>query len=289
MTLLSTIQTVCKEIGLPVPETVIGNTDSTVRQMLAFLEREGKEVRSMWRWPFLNREYTWTLTSGTANYAFNTDYDYQCFRSHWDRTNQWELIGPISEAEWQMIKSGITSTSPRRRFRIKGVADGQIFIDPTPTSSGDTLVLEYQSLNWIRPKTWTASTSFAASSYTFYNGNYYQTTVGGVTGSTAPTHTSSSASDGGITWTYYSGTYETYTADTDVALLSEPNLELGLQWRFRREKALDWEAHRADAQDSWRRISMNKKGSRILSLTAPRDDYLISERNIPDTGYGQEP
>lgn len=289
MTLLSIVETVCKETGLPVPTSVIGNTDATVKQMLAFLEREGKEVRDQWRWPELNREYTWTLVTDQASYAFPDDHDYQIFRSHWDRSNQWELLGPVTEQEWQWIKSGLGTTSPRKRFRIKGVADKQIFIDPTPTSSdnGNTLVLEYQSLTWIRPKTWVTSTTFAAGSYCFYNGNIYTTTLGGVTGATAPTHASGSASDGTVSWTYSSDPYETFTADTDVCVLDENRLALGVQWRFRREKGLEWQSFRFDSESSWKRASTSKKGSKVLSLVPTRTGHLISERQLPDTGYGE--
>lgn len=280
------MQTICKELSLPVPTSVINNTDATVTQLLAFLERAGKEARSDYRWPEMNREFTWTLVNGQANYAFNADYEYQAFRTHWDRTNKWELIGPVSEQEWQWIKSGVITSTPRRRFRIKGVADNQIFIDPTPSSDGNTLVLEYQSMNWIRPKTWAASTAFAAGSYCFYNGNYYSTTLGGVTGATAPTHTSGSQSDGGITWAYYSGIYDTFTADTDVPLLNDNCLVMDVKWRFRHEKQLEWQSFRKDAEDSWRKHSMDKKGSEVLTLTPSRTNFLITTRNVPDTGYG---
>lgn len=290
MTILSVIQTVCKELSLTAPSAVVGSTDLTVIQLLAFAEREGKETRNKWRWPQLNREFTWTLAASQANYAFNTDYDYQVFCTHWDRSQYWQLVGPVSEQEWQALKSGVVTTTPRREFRIKGAADRQIYIHPTPTSSdnGLTMVFEYQSKNWIRPKTWAASTTFAAGAYCFYNGNYYSTTLGGVTGSTAPTHTSSSASDGVVTWAYYSGLYDTFLADTDVSLLDEDILALGTKWRFRKDKGLEFESFKRDAEESWKRSSHAQKGNKVLSLNSIIRSPLLSELNIPETGWGEE-
>ncbi len=285
MSLLTIVQTACRKLSLPVSETVIGNTDATIKQMLYLLEEAGKDARDKWRWPQLTKEHTWTLTDGTANYAFPADTDYHIFKTHWDRTNYWELMGPLTAQEWQQIKSGLSAAPPRKRFRVKGMADAQIFIDPTPGSSdaGNTLVLEYQSLSWIRPVTWTATTAFDAGAYCFYNGNYYTTTLGGTTGSTAPTHTSSSASDGGVTWTYSSAAYEVFTADDDVCWLDETTLTRDLEWRFRREKGLEWESFRADCEDAWKRKSMARTGSKILSLAPMGTGYLITDRNIPDT------
>jgi hypothetical protein len=288
MTILSTIQQVCKELSLTPPTQIIGSTDVRVKQLLAFAEVEGKDVRNQWAWPQLNREFTWTLVTDQANYAFNSDYDYQVFSTHFDRSNYWRLVGPTTPSEWQLLKSGISTATARSYFRIKGVADREIFIHPTPSSSqnGNTLVFEYQSLSWVRPKTWTASTAFAAGTYCFYNGNIYSTTVGGVTGSTAPTHTSGTSSDGGVSWAYYSGAYETFLADTDVSLLDENILARGIKWRWRRENKLDYEEFRRDAEAAWKRAATAKKGTRALSLVPQRGFQLLSNANISDGNYG---
>lgn len=284
MTLLTVIQTATKELGLPVPTTVINNSDATVKQLLALAEREGKEVRTRWKWPQLNREFTFTLVNNQANYAFNDDYDYQASETHWDRTNKRELFGPMSESEWQVLKSGIATAGINRRYRVKGIADKQIYIDPTPTAT-DTLVFEYQSANWIRPKTWVTATAFAAGAYCFNDGNWYSTTAGGTTGATAPTHTTGSASDGTVSWIYSSALYETFVADSDISLLDENLLCLGLQWRFRRDKGLEYAELRKDSEAAWSRAATARRGSRVLSLAPKRTSYLITSRNIPDTGY----
>lgn len=49
---------------------------------------------------------------------------------------------------------------------------------------------------------WAASTSYAANDVIRWNGNYYQVTSAGTSGTTAPTHTTGSASNGSATLTY---------------------------------------------------------------------------------------
>lgn len=50
--------------------------------------------------------------------------------------------------------------------------------------------------------TWAATTAYALNAYAYANGNVYQATVAGTSGSTAPSHTSGTATDGTVTWTY---------------------------------------------------------------------------------------
>jgi len=64
--LLQIVQSVCDEVGLPRPISVTGNTDQTVRQLLALANREGKELSSRTSnnegWPALRKEHTFALT-----------------------------------------------------------------------------------------------------------------------------------------------------------------------------------------------------------------------------------
>jgi hypothetical protein len=109
-----------------------------------------------------------------------------------------------------------------------------LLISPTPSAAqnGDVIIFEYIADRNVRPRTWATGVVYAANSYTFYNGNYYQTTAGGTTGATAPTHTSGSVSDGGVTWTYYNGPYSDFLADTDETVFNQKTLELGMLERF---------------------------------------------------------
>ncbi|MBO9431601.1 hypothetical protein [Sulfitobacter sp. R18_1] len=56
--------------------------------------------------------------------------------------------------------------------------------------------------------TWTTGEAVLENEWRKYGGNYYIADVAGTTGATAPTHTSGSISDGGVTWTYRTFTRE---------------------------------------------------------------------------------
>lgn len=96
---------------------------------------------------------------GQAAYALPTDFGYFMSQTFWDRAFRWQLLGPIDAQEWQVLKSGISPTGPRRRFRIYN----NIFnIDPVPgfssSDNGSIEVAEYYSNGWCQSTGGTAGT-----------------------------------------------------------------------------------------------------------------------------------
>lgn len=287
MSLLSTIQAVCNEVGIPEPTSVIDSTDRAVIQLLSIAHRVGNDLRQH-LWAELTRQHSFTLTSGTASYALPVDFDQAYYNTHWNQDEVWPLNGPYSPSDWAELTNGLVSAGITNNFRLKGYTASQFFIYPTPDSgnAGQTLVYEYQSKNWVRPRIWTASTVYAAGSYTFYNGNYYSTTLGGTTGSTPPTHTSSSASDGGVSWTYYSGLYSEYLADTDCSHLDEFLVGLGVQWNYLAAKGLPY-LHLKEKYEKDKRSALPKlPGGGVIDLLGNYGEDVNRFFNTPDTGYG---
>jgi hypothetical protein len=156
----------------------------------------------------------------------------------------------MTEQEYAEIQGFGLNTAVYQRFQIRGITNSELLISPTPSGgySGDIIIFEYIADRSVRPVTWTTATAFAANSYCFYNGNYYQTTAGGTTGATAPTHTSGSVSDGGVTWTYYNGAYNEFLANTDRSIFQEKLLEQGVLERFAEIHGLDSIRPRFDVQ-----------------------------------------
>ena len=170
MTLLSLIGDIADEIGFAAPTTVIGSTDETAIQMLALSNRGGKQLarrgKGIGGWALLQTEHTFTTVNGTAEYALPSDFEALIDDTLWDRANFWKLKGPVSPQEWQMIKSGVLASSagPRRRVRIKKSASSNVkalFVDPTPSTTGDTLVFEYLSNSWCQSSGGTAQSAWA--------------------------------------------------------------------------------------------------------------------------------
>jgi hypothetical protein len=107
---------------------------------------------------------TQTATStGTATYSFSqisypmpSDYDHAINQTFWDRNYRWQMLGPLTPQEWQVLKSGIAPTGPRIRFRIEG---NSFMVDPYPNSV-TTLAFEYISNGWCASVGGTAQSSW---------------------------------------------------------------------------------------------------------------------------------
>jgi hypothetical protein len=100
---------------------------------------------------------TYTGTSQVViardTFALPEDFKWYINATMWDRTNHWELIGPISPQvdEWQ--RSGIVTQGPRKRWRQVGLPNTCWRIWPPPTATTDyptTLVFEYNSAYWVQ-------------------------------------------------------------------------------------------------------------------------------------------
>lgn len=99
--------------------------------------------------------FTGTSPVVIAQDTFNIPNDFKWFlnQTMWDRTNHWQLIGPVSPQidEWQ--RSGIVTVGPRKRWRQVGIPDQCWRIWPPPTATTDypsTLVFEYVTDYWAR-------------------------------------------------------------------------------------------------------------------------------------------
>lgn len=92
-----------------------------------------------------------SITFAQDLYPLPLDLERPINRTHWDRTNHWELIGPISPQVDEWIRSGIVTTGPRRRFRMIGNLPYafRIWPPPTATDSPATLALEYVTKFWV--------------------------------------------------------------------------------------------------------------------------------------------
>lgn len=240
-TLLELLQDAAGELGIQQPIQIIGNLDAQIIQLLALAQREGLEFASAATgdggWPQMRKEHTFLTVDGQAAYDFPEDLQFFLVETDWDRTNRWQLLGPLSAQEWQVLKSGITVVGPRKRFRIM---DGQMYLDPTPSASdaGCTIAYEYISTGWCE----------------------------------------SAAGDPQTRW----------AADTDTYVLDENCFVLGVKWRFLRAKGLDYTEEKSSYDLAVERAKSRAGSGRSLSINSQATGMrLLSNANIPDTGFGQ--
>lgn len=250
MSIATVIQNVADEAGYTVESNILTSTETTTKQLLAIANRINRDIFEAYPWPKCFASGAITLVNGQATYQLPAAFSYYHYETFWNSSTRWRVLGPMTEQEYAEIRGFGLNTTVYQRFQIRGISNSELLISPTPGASysGDIIIFEYIADRSVRPKTWTSTTSFGANSYCFYNGNYYTTTAGGTTGATPPTHTSGSASDGGVTWVYYSGPYNQFLADTDSSIFQEKLLEQGVLERFAEIHGLDSIRPRFDVQ-----------------------------------------
>lgn len=293
MTILDIAQVCAQRLQLTQPATFIGSTDNNMHLLRAMIEQAIEEIGSSFPWPELQSEYLFSLVTGQESYPLPADFSSIQNETLWNRTQRLPLYGPLDSVEWQQYKSGLITTLPEERYRVKGWATGQLFIDPPPDSTinGQVCALEYISRTRIRPKTWTASTVWTGIRYCSYNGNIYDrgaTTVA-TTGTTPPTATDSSGhSDGSITWTYALNAYESnFKDDSDQVILEYHRIIDGGVWRFKRERGLDFEGLQKTAEDQLDAAKTKLSGASILTINRRRmDPPMIGTWSYPEGNFG---
>lgn len=85
------------------------------------------------------------ITFSQTKYGLPSDYDRKIDRTDWDKTQHWEMRGPMTAQEWQWLKSGWIATGPRISYRILG---DRFQIYP-PLAQNDYLGFEYISNQWV--------------------------------------------------------------------------------------------------------------------------------------------
>lgn len=244
MTLLSVIENVCDESGYDTaPAAVITSASKTTKQMLTLTMRIARRIRDRWPWRELTAEHEITLVDSQADYALPGSFSYELANTFWNRSTAWRVLGPINAAEWRLNQEGSVTPSITENYRIRGLSSTQLMLTPTPTSSeaGEILIFEHLTKNCWRPADWANGAAYSAGSYCFYDGTIYKTNSAGTSSGTNP------SDDVGVLWSAYTGVYDEPQADSDVFVLGEHLLEMGVIAYFSKAKVFaDYPAAQAE-------------------------------------------
>lgn len=410
-TALTLIQQAAYETAFYVPTTLVGNTDPQVLQILNLFYATGRELRQARWWPQLKRSYFITLQVGRSQYQLPQDFYSALPSTHWDQSNKWEMLGPMSDRAWDYRLYGYITIENRKAFRVFGPdmnpnSDrGQFSVNPVPTgiTQGTILTFEYITKSWIAPPNWAPSTSYAQNAWVNCDGNYYKKltagsqTSGGVppnmiygqgqdggvfwtaittsawvgttyyapgdyvtnggnlyvctnggqsagaggpsgtsssitdgsvtwqycavsswagqtsfifgsfilvgsqyyrcttpgvqgnntqiTGKIQPTWTTTTVSDGTITWTSQTSTYDALVTDNDLVLFDDEIIIAGLKWRFLRAKGAEYDDIRAEYQEQVDTAMARWNAGKKISL-AGNDIFNARNPNVPEGNFG---
>ena len=164
MSLLSSVSQVCKETGLLVPASLIGNDDDeNAVRLLGAAERTGKHLG---REPFPEMIKTQTVTTadGTADYAFESDFLYFVPQTSWNVTNTRIMGHAIRAQEWERLQNGsisIAAITDVWRVTRDSSDNRQFSVYPTP-SAVETLTFEYIMNTWCESAAGAAQTTWTA-------------------------------------------------------------------------------------------------------------------------------
>lgn len=154
MSLLTIIQQAALSLGLTQPESVVGNNEQQVKEMLAALNMEGQFLlREQPALPQLSRQGQWVSIASENQGALTTlapDYLYAQRNTFWDRNRTYSLTGPLSPQEWQFVKARMVS-GPFYQFRIMidpATNKNSLYLFPAPPV-GLPLYFEYVSKKWV--------------------------------------------------------------------------------------------------------------------------------------------
>lgn len=251
MSLATIVSNVANECGYTVDTQVIGSGETTTKQLLAITQRINRDIFEAYPWQKCYASGAITLVGGQSTYQLPAAFSYYQYETFWNQSTRWKVLGPMTQQEYaEAIGFGLTTTI-YQRFQIRGISNSELLIYPTPgaTNNGDILVFQYIADRSVRPRVWEANTAFDSGAWCFYNGNYYQLSGSpGNSGTTPPTWTSGTNTDGVLGWTYYNGPYHDFLADTDVSLFNEKLLEQGVLERFAEIHGLESVKPRFDIQ-----------------------------------------
>lgn len=304
-TFLALVQSAANELGIPEPSLVIGGADDTSKQLLALANREGKEFSQMANknggWQKLHKEYVFS-TVGYSGFTGTTTISSAVITAMSSTTGivagmvavgnnipVGSLVSSVDSGTQVTLDTACTATatSVSMTFGTQDYAlpsDLEYFVDKTywdKTYRWQLLgPLEAQEKNVIK---YGISPVGPRRRFWIRNNRMYINPV--------PTNITDQ-----IAYDYFSnawcessgGTAQTkWTADTDVYRLDEDCFILGLKYRYKQAKGLDYTEEYETYQRNTNQAMARDGGARDLPLNAQSTELnLLSSANVPDTGFG---
>jgi hypothetical protein len=146
---LQLIQEACSIVGIARPNSIIGSSDTGVRQLLGLFNKEGRELSARHAWEALIREATFNSVALEDQGALSTiigavnSYRYIVNDTLWNRDRKEPICGPQSSMDWQALKT-LDLSGPYTEYRIRG---GHLLFLPAP-AAGEEIAFEYVTQNW---------------------------------------------------------------------------------------------------------------------------------------------
>lgn len=249
------------------------------------------------------------VTFAQDTYAFPGDYDWTQNRTHWDRTNRWELLGPDSPQLDQWHRSGIVATGPRRHFRRLGQLPNKFRIWPAPAELSNPLQLVFEYMSILSVQTAASSTcnfvgSISGTTLTVTavsSGNLGAGQVLAGVGITTGTIISQLGNGNGGVGTYTvnlnqnvsstnvvatgSSFQQYFVNDTDLPLLDDQSITTGIKWMFWEIKGFNVSSMQGRWIDYVERNIARDESAATLSIAKRGNSFLLNTNQVQDGFY----
>lgn len=148
MNLKEVVQEFCRRQNLPIPNSVVSNTDSGVRQMWGLLNELIDDLLARQRWQANTREVTWNTTAAQDQGDIRTigspavkGFQGIVPDTFFNRTSRLPVYGPLGPEDWARLQANSGLTGIGLNYRIR---NNKMLLTPTP-AAGQTLAFEYYS------------------------------------------------------------------------------------------------------------------------------------------------
>lgn len=283
LTVKQILQSAARKLKLKPPSTFIGG-NTTAEALLASFDLCGNLLAKEYSWAVLERKHTITLVEGQTAYALPQDYDRQLKGTAWNTSNKSRALLGVTPFEFSALENSTGGVPGFDAARTFGWVDNQInlYTAPSAGDAGQEIEFYYISNRWMRPQSWVAGGSVSSGGYVWHNGKVYQAGASGLMGSTAPTHTSGGVSDGSIVFTYIQDHgWAKVVEDTDVPLLDDMSLLLGVIVDFGESEGFDVSAYRVERDKRLAQVKSDLSGADVIRSFGRYRDIA----NFPETGF----
>ena len=296
-TLLSNVQDVCLELGLPVPTVVATSTDPQVLQILALMNRAGDIISTDRDWQTLAAEYRFE----TVYYQYTGDVTADSTTI----TNLSSVVG--LSTDFMASGTGIQQDS---FLSFVGTTTAEMTIPSTQTATGITITFgqakyampsDYARIvdktQYNKSNRWAIIGPKDAQEWQWLKASYVTTGPRMRFRMMGDKFTLWPAPDATLVlgFEYVSngwvidanGTYKSkFTADTDTSRFTDRVLILGTKLKLFEIRGFDTTAVLQDYTRELDKWKASESGADTLSLAPRYPNILLTQNNLPDTGFG---
>ena len=298
-TLLQNVQDVCIELGLPVPSVVASSTDDTVKQLQALMNRAGDTLTTENNWQVLAKEYRFETNQFTVNGSTVLNETTIVVDDTTGITTNYQISGNgiMQDTYVTAVDSGTNTVT------INIPATGS-FTD-TPLVFGQanySMPVDYErTVNktmYNKTNRWSVIGPKSAQEWQWIKASYITTGPRmryRIIGNEFVIWPAAYGANIVLGFEYQSNSWvvaadgtdkQKATVDTDTFLFPDRLLVLGTKLKYFEIKGFDTTTLYADYQRELSKFKAQDAGADTLSMAPRYPNILLTQNNIPDTGFG---